>query len=147
MIVSEASSPIVAIDAEILALSFFEDERPLRRAAGMVDWRMNGALSRLILEGKLSGLKGESMLMSTDGRIAAERLLLFGLGESRDFNPEKYQELLQQFIKTVTKLKFRKVAVAIPGSSMFSMEKVTSGVKKEFENAGMPANAEVIIIN
>lgn len=145
--VKEASCPADKVDAEIIALPFFEDERPLRGASGLVDWRMNGALSRLILQGAVSGLEGESLLMSTDGRISAPRLLLFGLGDSKSFDGKRFQTLLSQFVKTVARLKFTRLAIAIPGSSLFSMGKALDAVKKEFEKAGMPQDAEVIIIS
>ncbi|MDO8446052.1 MAG: M17 family peptidase N-terminal domain-containing protein [Deltaproteobacteria bacterium] len=144
--VKEASCLADKVDAEILALPFFEDERPLRGASGLVDWRMNGALSRLILQGAVSGLEGESLLMSTDGRISAPRLLLFGLGDSKIFDGKRFQGLLSQFVKTVARLKFTRLAIAIPGSSLFSMGKVGDVVKKEFEKAGMPDDTEIIII-
>lgn len=144
--VKEASCPGDKVDADIVALPFFEDERPLRGASGLVDWRMNGALSRLILQGAVSGLEGESLLMSTDGRISAPRLLLFGLGNSKNFDGKRFQGLLSQFVKTVAGLKFTRLAIAIPGSSLFSMGKALDAVKKEFEKAGMPGDTEVIII-
>jgi len=146
VIVIEASSTVDKVDADIVALPFFEDERPLRGASGLVDWRMNGALSRLILQGAVSGLEGESFLMSTDGRISAPRLLLFGLGNSNIFDAKRFQTLLSQFVKTVARLKFTRLAIAIPGSSLFSMKNVGDVVKKEFEKAGMPDDTEVIII-
>ena len=36
---------------EALALPFFSDERPLRGALGLVDWRLCGMVSSLIIEG------------------------------------------------------------------------------------------------
>lgn len=147
MIIKGSSSPADKVDAEILVLSFFEDERPLRGASGLVDWRMNGALSRQIMDGTASGREGESLLMSTDGRISAPRLLLFGLGDSKAFDGRSFQGLLSQFVRTIAGLKLTRLAVTIPGSSLFSLEKVADAVKKEFEKAGMPPDAEVLIIN
>lgn len=144
--VREASCPADKVDAEIIALPFFEDERPLRGASGLVDWRMNGALSRLILQGAVSGVERESLLMSTDGRISAPRLLLFGLGDSKVFDGKRFQGLLSQFVKTVVKLKLTRLAIVVPGSSMFSMGKALDSVKAEFEKAASPST-EVIIIN
>lgn len=43
------------LKSEAIALAFFEDERPLRGAMGLLDWRLCGALSRLILRGRASG--------------------------------------------------------------------------------------------
>ena len=48
---------------DALVLTFFREERPLRGAAGLADWRLCGRLSRLIKLGRLRGDNGESLLM------------------------------------------------------------------------------------
>ena len=146
MIVQNSSLPVDKIEADVVALTFFEDERPLRGVAGLADWRMNGALSRLIMNETLCGREGESLLMSTDGRILSPRLLLFGLGETKAFDGKRFQGLLSTFVGSIAKLKFRRFAITIPGSSLFSTEKAVDSVKKEIEKAGMPDDTEVIII-
>src|SRR3989338_6290168 len=103
MIVQNSSLPVDKIEADVVALTFFEDERPLRGVAGLADWRMNGALSRLILNETLSGKEGESLLMSTDGRILSPRLLLFGLGETKAFDGKRFQGLLSTFVGSIAK--------------------------------------------
>lgn len=147
MKIRDASLPVDRIEADIVALPFFEDERPLRAVAGLADWRMNGALSKLILDGAVSGREEESLLMSTGGRLSSSRLLLFGLGDSKAFDAARFQMLLSSFAGTLAKLKFSRIAIATPGSSLFSAKNVSDVIKKEFEKAGMPDDAEVIIIN
>src|SRR4030066_663063 len=132
MIVQNSSLPVDKIEADVVALTFFEDERPLRGVAGLADWRMNGALSRLIMNETLCGREGESLLMSTDGRILSPRLLLFGLGESKVFDGKRFQGLLSTFVGSIAKLKFRRFAITIPGSSLFSTAEGAESEKKEF---------------
>lgn len=146
MNVQNSTVPVDKVDVEVVALTFFEDERPLRGVAGLADWRMNGALSRLILNETVSGKEGESLLVSTDDRILSPRLLLYGLGNSELFDGKKFQEILATFIGTLKKLKLSRLAITIPGSSLFSTPKAVDAVKKEFEKAGMPDDTEVIII-
>lgn len=145
MIVKESSSP-VEIDADILALTLFEDERPLRGHAGMVDWRMNGELSRMIVNGYVSGREGEPLLISTDSRIPSPRILLFGIGDSKLFEPKRFQGLLTAFVRTISKLNLSRLAVTIPGSSLFSVENMAVAVRAEFEKVGLPRGTELIII-
>jgi hypothetical protein len=40
---------------ETLVLPFFADERPLRGAAGLCDWRLCGRLSRLLQSSSVAG--------------------------------------------------------------------------------------------
>ena len=49
----------------------FASERPLRAAAGRVDWRLCGRLSHLFAEGRLSGAVGEAVLLPGGGGICA----------------------------------------------------------------------------
>lgn len=74
-----------------LLLTFFADERPLRGAAGLADWRLCGRLSRLIQRGKLSGADGEKLLLPPGRRLPFRSILLFGLGASRGFNEDSYR--------------------------------------------------------
>jgi hypothetical protein len=76
---SLASLDAAAVDA--LALFIAEGERPLRRLAGLCDWRMCGAISRVVQADWFQGQAGEVMLMPSAGKLPAPRLFLFGLGK------------------------------------------------------------------
>ena len=66
--------------AELLVAPFFASERPLRGAAGRVDWRLCGLLTEQILGGGLTGASSEATLVPSGGRLKAPRVLLLGLG-------------------------------------------------------------------
>jgi hypothetical protein len=70
------------LEVETLALFMLADRRPLRGAAGIIDWRLCGELSRALLSGGLTGKLGERLLMPTHGRVGARRLIVFGAGPS-----------------------------------------------------------------
>jgi hypothetical protein len=78
-------------DRDALLLPIFEDERPLRGAAGLCDWRLCGRLSRLLKKHKASGGKGETLLMPPGKRLRFGRLVLFGLGRSKDYDENRYR--------------------------------------------------------
>lgn len=65
---------------EGLALGFFMDERPPKGACGLVDWRMNGLISREIARGHITGTFMEKILIAARSRIPASKIFLFGLG-------------------------------------------------------------------
>ena len=86
---------IDALDVQTLALFVSTDGRPLRGAAGLVDWRLCGALSASIQGGGFRGGLGERLLMPTQGRIGPERLLIYGCGpSSRPFTAEELTSCL-----------------------------------------------------
>src|SRR5829696_10536966 len=75
-----------------LALGVFTDERPLRGAAGLCDWRLCGRLSRLLRSERLSGRADEVvMLPPARARLPFTRLMLFGMGEQRAFGEPRYR--------------------------------------------------------
>lgn len=80
------------VEGGALLLTFFADERPLRGAAGLADWRLCGRLSRLIKRGKVTGDAGETLLFPPGRRLPFSHVFLFGLGESKNFTDELYRE-------------------------------------------------------
>ena len=58
----------------------FQDERPLTGLAARADWRLNGFLSRLLVDNRFSGDRGEWLLVHTQGRLSFTHLFLVGLG-------------------------------------------------------------------
>jgi hypothetical protein len=102
---------------DALALTYFEDERPLRGLAGQVDWRLCGQLSRWIARGRLTGASGERALLPTVRRLGPERLLLHGLGPRDDFwhaGEARFRELIEEMLATLDGAGIRAAAVALP---------------------------------
>lgn len=67
-----------AASADALAL-FVGPERPLQGLAGLVDWRLAGALSRTLRAGHFLGADGEQLLVPTQGRLQPSRVFCFGV--------------------------------------------------------------------
>jgi len=79
----------------------YEDIRPLRGQAGLVDWRLNGTLSQLILNNKFQGQMGEALLMPSAGRVGTKELMILGLGDSKlrgDQNIPNYVSIILEKI-------------------------------------------------
>lgn len=77
--------PLERIDADLAVAGFFSDQRPLRGPAGRADWRLCGLVSELVLRGRLSGKRGEALLLPSLDRLYAPRVLLLGLGQRSKF--------------------------------------------------------------
>jgi hypothetical protein len=102
---------------ESLALSFFDDERPLRGAAGLADWRLCGRLSRLIVKGHCKGGTGESLMMPAGPRLPFERIFLFGLGASDALDDKALESHAQRMLDVLQRASVEHYAVQIPGRS------------------------------
>lgn len=72
--------PLAEIAADLLIIPLYQGVRP----ASEVDQPLGGGLGRAIDAGDFTGEYGQTLIYYTDGRIAARRVMLLGLGaESR----------------------------------------------------------------
>jgi hypothetical protein len=116
--VAAAPRSLDELQTEIIVLPFFSDERPLCGAAGLIDWRLCGALSRKLMAGYLDGSFGEKALMSTPPKLKSERLLLVGLGQSTTFDAGIAARACTLISEALTEAKASTAALALPGRSM-----------------------------
>jgi hypothetical protein len=137
---------------EALVLSFFQDERPLRGAAGLTDWRLCGRLSRLLRSGKLLGGQGEVTLVPPAGsRLPFPRIFLFGLGDSARFDEAVYRLEVRRIRKTLARAGVRRFALQPPGRAMGlisarrALELLLEESRAESRSEGNP-EAEVTVI-
>ena len=80
MVLKALMPDIRKLETEAVIVGFHEDVRPLKGAAGALDWILCGSLSRLILTRKISGALGDVALLTTKGKIPATKLFMVGLG-------------------------------------------------------------------
>jgi len=102
-------------DRDALLLSTFVDERPLRGAAGLADWRLCGRLSRLIKGEKHSGQRGETLMLPPGRRLRFRRLLWFGLGSSPTYTDDRLRSDLEWMLDVARRAGVRDVALQPPG--------------------------------
>lgn len=107
-----------ALQSEILVLPYCSDERPLRGAAGLVDWRLCGALSRKLMAGYLGGRFGDKALLASPGKIKMDGLLLIGLGPSEEFGVATAEKACALIASSLTQAGVSTAAVVLPGRSM-----------------------------
>lgn len=100
---------------DCLVLAVFKDDRPLRGAAGLADWRMCGRLSRLVKDGKASAEQGEAMLLPPGRRLRFARVLWFGLGDAKGYNDERFHIDLDWILGVVKKANVTDWALQAPG--------------------------------
>jgi hypothetical protein len=100
---------------EALLLTLFADERPLRGAAGLADWRLCGRLSRLLRNERLGGGEGEAMMLPPGRRLSFPRLVLLGLGSSASFDEHAYRAHVRRVRDVMQRARIRRYAVQPPG--------------------------------
>jgi hypothetical protein len=101
---------------ECLVLGFFSDERPPKGNGGFVDWRLNGLISRLIADGKISGSFAERILIDSHHRVPQQKIVLFGLGKRRELSHETLRDAGARMTETAVRIHCYDFAVEVPGA-------------------------------
>lgn len=102
-----------SLTCEAVAVGISSDLRPLVGAAGFLDWRLCGELSRLLEKEHFAGREGEQVLLATQGRIAPVRVFLFGWGPSQGL-PKCAPQRLEWMVEVLDAADVQSVAVALP---------------------------------
>jgi len=87
---------------DCLVLPVFKDDRPLRGAAGLADWRLCGRLSRLLKSNRATADAGETLLLPPGRRLPFSRILWFGLGDAKGYSDERFRRDLARIVSVVT---------------------------------------------
>lgn len=106
---------------DALVLMHFSDERPLRGVGGLVDWRLNGFYSRLLLEGRISGAWGEQLLYPLPSRLPVKKLLYVGLGDRTKYGSTRFKEVTGRLLTTLVGLGISSFATVLPGREVLKL--------------------------
>ena len=101
---------------DALCLFVGEDDRPLPGSAGYVDWRLCGALSRVLQSGFFVGARDDSLLLPTDGRFRVPRIFVMGLGRRRGLQAASLGEALAHAGQVLSRAGVESVALELPGA-------------------------------
>lgn len=100
---------------DCLALPVFKDDRPLRGAAGLADWRLCGRLSRFIRANRASAEAGETLMFPPGRRLRFSRILWFGLGDARGYSDDRFRKDIAWILGVVRKAGIAEWALQLPG--------------------------------
>jgi len=89
----------------LLVVQIFEGESELAGPAAKVDGMMGGLISDVVRRGDFKGREGQTqVLYPRQGEIAAERVLLVGLGKRDDLDPERLRKAAATSVKSAARL-------------------------------------------
>ena len=101
---SLAPGPIERVHADVAIVALFASERPLRAAAGRIDWRLCGRLSHLFASGRLTGVEGEAVLIPGGGGMRAPRVMGVGFGERERADAQRWERWVADVIERAGEL-------------------------------------------
>jgi leucyl aminopeptidase len=105
----------VKADVDALIIYLFQGEAELKGAVGDVNLGLDGLIQELIETGDISGKVGDIQVLYPRGAIAARRVVLVGLGEKEEFNPEALRIASAGGAKKTRDLKAKTAAMVLDG--------------------------------
>jgi hypothetical protein len=107
--------PADRVEADCLVAFLHADDRPPPGVAGLLDWRLDGALSRLLKEGWYRAAAGEALLVAPGRRTRAPRLLVIGLGPRREADAGRLRSAGALALAKLAGLGVGRAVVGLPG--------------------------------
>ena len=87
-----------------------------------MDWRLNGVLSRFLIEKRLTGDWQEATLIPSQGRVMSRMILLLGLGKIREYSYLRLRELSPYLLETLKKLNTSNVCLSLPYEESYNVD-------------------------
>jgi hypothetical protein len=115
-----------------LCLFVGEDDRPLPGSAGYVDWRLCGALSRVLQSGFFVGALEDSLLLPSDGRFPLPRIFVMGLGRRQGLDASSLGEAMAFAARVMAKARVQGVALEVPGAGLLDEGARVSALNEKF---------------
>ncbi|MCB0142743.1 MAG: hypothetical protein KDE50_22770, partial [Caldilineaceae bacterium] len=108
---------------DCIVVNLFEGVAHPGGATGAVDNALGGAISQLIASGDFSGEANTTALLYTDGKIAAPRVLVVGLGQSDKFDLHGVRKSAAVTVNALAKLKgVKNVATIVHGAGIAGLD-------------------------
>lgn len=139
---------VTRVEADLLVAPLRSGDRPPRGVAGFMDWHLCGFLSRLILDGRLSGALGETTLVASQGRLLAPRLLLLGCGpREAPFDAEAGAAHAERAARVAAGLGISSVAIEVPVTdTRAGLRSLVTRIGDTFAGALPPNEGEVQLL-
>ena len=122
-----AAGDIAKQDAGAVVVNLFKGVRSPGGATGAVDRALDGAISRLIEDGEITGKPGETTLIHTLGRIAPARVLVAGLGARDDFSLDVVRRVTAESCRRLRGIGVERVATVAHGAGVGGLDARSSG--------------------
>ena len=103
-------SDIAKLKADVAVVGLFSNA-PNTAFLGRLDAKLDGAIARLKKIGDFKGTAGSSIFIYTRGKIAAERLLLIGLGEKQKVTVDTIRQAAAKAAFEAVNIKAKTLAV------------------------------------
>ncbi|MBW2504725.1 MAG: hypothetical protein JRE16_09170 [Deltaproteobacteria bacterium] len=132
--------PADQLPGDSVVVLFFEDVRPLAGPAGLLDWRLNGQLTKMLLDRKVIGLAGEQVVLQNNGKLRADWVLFVGGGKWHGLCRETYAALVKRMLTTADQAGFKDVSLCLSptleADAQYLAKQMRENLKKSIQTLG-----------
>ena len=93
----------------------FQELVPFKGASSLVDWRLHGHLSRMVIDGFFDGSRGTPLLMPLGRFLPQQYLLILGLGPVDEFDQAVFEKSIEKTFQIAKGLMLSTLTLALPG--------------------------------
>ena len=131
--------PADRLPGEILAVPLFQDQRTVDGPAAVVDWRLDGLLSRMIVAGELTGKVGEQLAVQANGKMAAPWILVGGSGRWQTLDRDEYMKMTGRLLKMAAKAGAAELALCLPPADGVDAAEIERIVRERLVGSPRPS--------
>lgn len=106
--------PADQLPGDAVAVFYFEDQKPLCGPAAVLDWRLDGQLTRALLDEQLTGHAGEHAVYQNNAKLATDWALFVGGGKWDGLCVDTYRALLRHLLTAAQQAGFRDISLCLP---------------------------------
>jgi hypothetical protein len=131
---------------DVIACGLFEDDRPMRGLAAVIDYRLAGRLSTFLRTGELTGRANEAFLFPPRPRLTAEKLVVFGWGRISELDEDAVERAMRRMVTTLAGLGAKRALVELPGRQRGLCDADRSAILlfRTVEDAGADLHFQVV---
>ncbi|TNF50447.1 MAG: hypothetical protein EP304_02455 [Deltaproteobacteria bacterium] len=104
--------PADCLKAESVVVFYFSDKKLLEGPAALLDWRLDGQLTRMLLRGEVLGKAGEHVMLQNNGKLKSDWVLFVGGGKWAGLCEETHAALIRHMLKVASQAGFTKISLA-----------------------------------
>ena len=104
--------PADRLEAESVVVFYFSDKKLLEGPAALLDWRLDGQLTRMLLSGDVLGKAGEHVMLQNNGKLKSDWILFVGGGQWAGLSEETHASLIRHMLKVASQAGFTKISLA-----------------------------------
>jgi leucyl aminopeptidase len=107
---------ILAYEGDALIVNLFEGVKKPGGATAAVDQALEGLISQAIVQGEFEGKVGTHLLLHTQGKLKAKRVLVVGLGKEAQFGRDVVRSATGEGLRLLRRHACRRVATILHGT-------------------------------